>query len=81
MHKHGIPHDAHAPSLGELILLNIRKHRVCMHAKDWGLPRAHLSGEVTLSGSCRRRSTLAAVPVLSVHAVVIATKNKQFHHP
>jgi hypothetical protein len=49
-----------------LILLNVRKQSVCMREKDWHC-RAR---EIALAGSRRLYSTLAAAPVVLVHAVV-----------
>jgi large subunit ribosomal protein L20 len=44
--------------------------------KGLALPRASHSSEITLAGSRRLRSTLAAAPVFSAHAVVTVAKNK-----
>ena len=60
-----------------LIILHIFSSRVCACArsKDWRCcgRRSH-AGEITMAGSRRLRSTLAAVPVLCAHAVVTEVK-------
>ncbi len=44
----------------------------CVHTlKGLALPRASHSGEIALAGSRRLRSTLAAAPVLFVHAATL----------
>ncbi len=44
--------------------------------KGLALPRKSHSGEIALAGSHRLRSTLAAAPVLFVHAVITAAKHR-----
>jgi hypothetical protein len=49
----------------------------CAHAlKGLALPHASHSGEIALPGSLRLRSTLAAAPVLFVHAAVAVSKSE-----
>ena len=58
-------------ALGVLIQPLLKKAE-CAHAReDW---RRRAPSEITLSGSCRLHSTLAAAPVLFARAVVTETK-------
>ncbi len=54
----------------------------CVHAlKGLALPRASYSDEIVLADSRRLHFTLAAVPVLFVHAAVTEAKTRCFRTP
>ncbi len=59
----------------EIIILPILIKAKCAHApKGLALPRASHSSKIALAASRRLRSTLAAMPVLFAHTIVIEIK-------
>ncbi len=62
----------------EMIIIPILIKAKCVHALiGLALPYASNSSEIVLSGSCRQRSTLGAVPVLFVHTIVAEIKTNK----